>query len=301
MMQGQLYRHEAVPYAGQQELLSRCTTLADSAVARDEQLMFLVSTANGDALRGALGGLPDHVTYLDMDEHGRNPARLMTLLDGFRSGADGRPCVGVVEPALAGTSATIAETRLGETVLNSPTLQSWNLAVLCLYDTGRLDATAISDMHRSHPSVRGQDDNPAYEPELAGTLFAEALPAAPPDARGHDVGSRGLAPAREFVRSNSSQLAPDRQEDLVLAANEVVTNSIRHGDGQCRIVMWEEADSVVCEVRDAGRITDPLVGRLAPALEATAGRGLWLANHLCDLVQIRSSQAGTTVRLRMGR
>jgi anti-sigma regulatory factor (Ser/Thr protein kinase) len=29
------------------------------------------------------------------------------------------------------------------------------------------------------------------------------------------------------------------------------------------------------------------------------GRGLWLANQLCDLVQIRCSPAGATVRLRM--
>ncbi|HYJ77750.1 MAG TPA: sensor histidine kinase, partial [Actinomycetes bacterium] len=27
------------------------------------------------------------------------------------------------------------------------------------------------------------------------------------------------------------------------------------------------------------------------------GRGLWLANQLCNLVQIRSGAAGTTVRL----
>lgn len=87
----------------------------------------------------------------------------------------------------------------------------------------------------------------------------------------------------------------------MLAANEVITNSIQHAGGECLVAMWDEAGSVVCEVRDAGHITDPMVGRLSPNVEATAGRGLWLANHLCDLVQIRSSQAGTTVRLRIDR
>jgi hypothetical protein len=29
------------------------------------------------------------------------------------------------------------------------------------------------------------------------------------------------------------------------------------------------------------------------------GRGLWLANQLCDLVQIRSGAGGTRVRLQM--
>ncbi len=29
----------------------------------------------------------------------------------------------------------------------------------------------------------------------------------------------------------------------------------------------------------------------------TGGRGLWLANRLCDLVQVRSGEQGTVVRL----
>jgi hypothetical protein len=29
------------------------------------------------------------------------------------------------------------------------------------------------------------------------------------------------------------------------------------------------------------------------------GRGLWIVNHLCDLVQLRSSPAGNVVRLHM--
>jgi anti-sigma regulatory factor (Ser/Thr protein kinase) len=29
----------------------------------------------------------------------------------------------------------------------------------------------------------------------------------------------------------------------------------------------------------------------------TVGRGLWIANQLCDLVQIRSSAAGSVVRM----
>ena len=35
-------------------------------------------------------------------------------------------------------------------------------------------------------------------------------------------------------------------------------------------------------------------GRMAPT---PAARGLWLANRLCDLVQVRSGEQGTVVRL----
>ena len=55
--------------------------------------------------------------------------------------------------------------------------------------------------------------------------------------------------------------------------------------------------ALVVEVRDAGRIADPLVGRQLPSWDAVGGRGLWLANQLCDLVQIRSSDTGTVVRI----
>ena len=60
---------------------------------------------------------------------------------------------------------------------------------------------------------------------------------------------------------------------------------------------WAMPDSLVLEVTDNGVIDDPLVGR-EPALDVSeSGRGIWMANHLCDLVQVRSSEAGTTVRL----
>ena len=61
--------------------------------------------------------------------------------------------------------------------------------------------------------------------------------------------------------------------------------------------IWTEGGSLVCEVADDGVITDPLVGRREPPLDRAGGRGLWLANQLCHLVQIRSGAAGTTVRL----
>ena len=53
-------------------------------------------------------------------------------------------------------------------------------------------------------------------------------------------------------------------------------------------------------MRGPGRradIVEPLAGRLRPLNPARGGNGLWLANQLCDLVQVRSSEAGTVVRL----
>ena len=85
----------------------------------------------------------------------------------------------------------------------------------------------------------------------------------------------------------------------MLAVHEAVTNSLRYGGDDGLLRIWRENGSVICEVRDSGCIDQPLVGRERPANDGEGGRGLWLVNHLCDLVQIRSFPTGAVVRLFM--
>jgi len=61
--------------------------------------------------------------------------------------------------------------------------------------------------------------------------------------------------------------------------------------------MWRDGGNLVCEIRDAGRYDVPLSDRTKPGPGLREPRGLWLANHLCDLVQIRTFADGTAVRL----
>ena len=56
---------------------------------------------------------------------------------------------------------------------------------------------------------------------------------------------------------------------------------------------------IVCEIHDEGTITDPLAGQRRPASDATGGHGLWLVYQVCDLVELRSDQTGTTIRMHM--
>jgi hypothetical protein len=65
----------------------------------------------------------------------------------------------------------------------------------------------------------------------------------------------------------------------------------------CRLRIWTEPGALVCELSDPDPVDDPLAGRVAPADDEPDARGLWLANQLCDLVQVRSSQDGSTVRV----
>ena len=61
------------------------------------------------------------------------------------------------------------------------------------------------------------------------------------------------------------------------------------------------ASATRCSARssDRGRISDPLAGRARPEPTQLSGRGLWIVNQLCDLVQIRSGPGGSVVRIRL--
>ncbi len=100
------------------------------------------------------------------------------------------------------------------------------------------------------------------------------------------------------MREHASSVGLDemRTMDLLLAVTELATNSLRHGGGEGVLRTWREPDALVCEVSDRGRIADLLVGRRAPQPSDEGGRGVWMANQLCDLVQVRSGDAGTVVR-----
>jgi anti-sigma regulatory factor (Ser/Thr protein kinase) len=102
--------------------------------------------------------------------------------------------------------------------------------------------------------------------------------------------------AREAARA---QLSDVRREDLVLAVDELASNSVMHAGGQGTLRVWQSDSAIVCEVRDQGHISDPLVGLRPPTPEQIAGRGLWVVSHLCDRVHICSAPGCTTVRVQM--
>lgn len=71
------------------------------------------------------------------------------------------------------------------------------------------------------------------------------------------------------------------------------------GGGQGIVRVWREPGELICEIRDDGKVDDPLVGRRRLAVGQPGGYGLWLANRLCDLVQLRTGPSGSAVRVHM--
>jgi anti-sigma regulatory factor (Ser/Thr protein kinase) len=109
----------------------------------------------------------------------------------------------------------------------------------------------------------------------------------------HDLRSRVAATA------TAAGLPPARVGDLVVASSELAANSILYGGGRGLATIWGADGAVFVEVADAGTITDPTVGQIRPDPAAQSGRGLYIANQLCDQVAIDSTPTGTRIRLRM--
>jgi anti-sigma regulatory factor (Ser/Thr protein kinase) len=137
---------------------------------------------------------------------------------------------------------------------------------------------------------------------VAACFDAVALEPAPEPVAERPLEPADLRALRRFVAAEAERagVARERIADVTVAAHEVAANACMHGGGDAVLRVWAESDRFCCEVADHGSgMDDPLAGLLAPPVTQPSGRGLWLARQLCDLVQLWTGAAGTTVRLQV--
>jgi anti-sigma regulatory factor (Ser/Thr protein kinase) len=266
------------------------------------------------ALRELLDGADeDLVEYRDMEVAGANPARIIPAWDDFatrlsRGGA--RRLRGVGEPIWAGRSAAeLAECHWHEALINRAFARVRGFWLVCPYDIGTLSASVVDDARRTHPRTNdGEESSSDWTRSADGPELVPSRPLATRLDQPHSVvaqlrfDSDRLADVRSLVASEGARtgLSAAQIDNLVLAVNEVATNSVTHGGGSGDARVWREDGAIVCEISDAGTIIDPLADRTRPSGAPTDGRGLWTANSLCDLVQVRSSsENGSVVRIWM--
>ena len=300
------FHHQTLFYAGEAGFLRGTLPFIAEAVSVEEPVLVAVPSARVAVLRDALGADGERVNFADMSVLGRNPARLIPAWRQFLEEHDGHPVRGVSESIWPGRSAAeLTECERHESLMNLAFDggQTWRL--LCLYDLDGLDERAIAAARRSHPFIT---HNGGYRRSESYFAQGDALgpfkgPLPPPSSPTTEVSFTGadLTPLRVSVRqwAGGRQLDDERSERLVLAVNELATNSVRHGGGGGLLLMWTEGETIMCEVRDAGRIEEPLVGLRRPSSDRPSGRGLWLVNQVCDLVQIRSCDSGSEVRIHL--
>jgi anti-sigma regulatory factor (Ser/Thr protein kinase) len=304
------FRHDALFYSGTEGFVPSASSFIRDSVADGEPILVVVSEERIELLRRELGGDPEGVRFADMQQIGRNPARIMPAWRDFASehAGSGRRFRGIGEPIWATRSASeLVECARHEALLNLAFEggQAWWLA--CPYDTVSLPEAVLAEAERNHPWVTYDGErfgSPTYRGlDDVARPFDDPLPEPDGIIREHRFTGERLATLRQQVAEAAAAygLDPARTGDMVLIVNEIATNSVRHGGGSGILRMWEGTASVIAEVRDRGRILDPLVGRTKPPAGRGSGFGLWLANELCDLVQIRSFPTGSVVRVHLGR
>jgi len=311
------FRHEALLYAGEAEFVSATSTFIREGLAASEAVLAVVDARKIGLLRSALGDQAGAVEFADMGAVGRNPGRILDAWYRFAAerAGPGTGARGIGEPVSPSRSAAeLVECQLHEALLNVafPPQPAWTL--LCPYDTATLSTEAVAEARRTHPFLRTGTDSGASA-DFAGEgyggpgapsspwQFRDPLPEPPAGAGTVEltIGEASLSVLRRRVLAHAADAgaSPARAGDLSLAVSELATNSLRHGGGHGRLRLWTDGTKLTCEVADTGHITDPLAGRRRPTSRQLHGRGLWLVQQLCDLVQVRTEPGGTVVRVQV--
>jgi anti-sigma regulatory factor (Ser/Thr protein kinase) len=295
------FRHEALIYSDAQEFLAGTVPYLRAGLEAGEPALVAVTRPQRALLEDELGGEAAGVCFAEMETLGRNPARIIPFWREFVEEHGGGSVRGIGEPVWPGREhQEVDECQRHESLLNVAFEDSTAWSLLCPYDGSALDDEVLERVDASHRHVarEGVARSSAGYVE-GGNHFGGELPGRSPLIEEFEFRRDGLAQVRRRVEAAGalSGLSARRLADLVLAASELAANSVVHGGGGGTVRIWREGDRLVVEVEDEGLIDEPLVGRLRPTQTQLSGRGLWLANQLCDLVQIRSDFRGTTVRL----
>jgi len=304
------FRHEALLYAGEDEFVDGCASFVRCGLEQGEPTLVVVGRRKLDALREALGADAAGVSFADMADVGRNPARIIPAWQEFvlRCGRPGVGLRGIGEPIFPERGVDeLVECERHEALLNLAFAGADSFWLVCPYDVDALAPAVIGEARRNHPLVTSGGhchDSADYRGlEDVAAPFAEPLREPPACAAALDLADTPLELVRRFVSDEAERLGLDRRRslELVVAVNELAASSPRDGAGRRSLRIWGEGSKVVCELRDRSRLDDPLADRVLPRRGDPTARALWLANQLCDLVQVRTAGDELIVRLHAAR
>ncbi|MDX8149381.1 anti-sigma factor RsbA family regulatory protein [Lentzea sp. BCCO 10_0061] len=292
------FAHEALFYRDEDAFLSGTARFVAEGVDRGEPVLVAVSEASIALLRARLGAAADQVHFIDMSEAGRNPGRIIPgVLMAFSASTQGRFRM-VGEPMWPGRTELEYPACVQHEALINTAFEGRRGVILCPYDAAALPGHVLEDARRTHPVVIDGERRVASEwyTDPAGLADIYNVPLSPPpaDAEEHPFTVGTLAHMRKVVSAYAHWLRREQIEDLMLAVNELATNSILHASGRGVLRMWREGDTVVCEVSDEGT-------GFPPSFTGLSGFGIVMVNLLCDLVRTHTSHSGTTVRVYLGR
>jgi anti-sigma regulatory factor (Ser/Thr protein kinase) len=303
------FRHEAFFYESQAEYFDGLAGFVNDGLDLAEPVMVAINRSGIHALRRQLGlRRARAVQFVEMPAVGANPSRIIPIWRSFVSefGSADQAVRGVGEPVWPGrTPAELDECHFHEALLNHAfgNAPGW---LLCPYDVSALDPNDVAKARATHPLVLERGAHAKCRDYAASDVsdwFSAPLAEPPVVALARRFDAPQIAELRALVNSWAAGfgVAGERIGDLALAVSEAAGNSVRYAGGGGTLRLWATDHDLVAEVTDAGQIADPLVGRARPDFESFTGRGLWLVNQVCDLVELRNLPTGVVVRMHVSR
>jgi anti-sigma regulatory factor (Ser/Thr protein kinase) len=297
--------HEAVLYSAPDELAERLGPRLQASLDEDAPVVAVLDDATRAEVRRVLGPDADRVEFPDPAAVHRLPPftvamRWARLSRKVRTSNAHATVVSQHVPGLpeyGENHYARLDIGLNVAVIGLP------ITVLCAYHA---DDQVLARVQATHPrltTVGGSISSAGYRPPVEALV--EYPPPPPPDLGPPAAELAFRAPELGLLRHLVAEVAarggtpPERVADLVLAVNEIGSNSLEHGPGRGRLRLWVADESVVAEVADSGTADLPFAGMVAPPAAGARGRGLWLASELCDVMQVWSDANGTVIRLRM--
>lgn len=272
------FHHLAFLYRSGQEYLATLLAFARAGIARSEPVFVAVPGPAGELLRDRLAPGAGQVIFADMARMGLNPARIIPAVRAFIDAHPGRRVRYIGEPAWPGRSADeLRETARHEALINSA-FRDARATILCPYDTTALAPPVIADAWRTHPVIlrQGREE---VSPEYAGPggvpPDCDAPLPAPPARAAWLRYTANLRSLRDLVASHAAQagLTSGRGADLALAVSEIAANTLRHTRDGGTLAVWRTPDSLICQLHDQGRITDPLASARRSTCSAARDSG----------------------------
>jgi anti-sigma regulatory factor (Ser/Thr protein kinase) len=299
------FEHSALIYGSDEAFLETALPFVEGGVAAGEPTLVAVQGRNIESLRAALGGEPEGVTLLSVEEWYETSARTRDKFvrwAGEKSGSGRTRLIG--EPPWAvGNEPRIRDWARHESVVNVA-FEGMPVSFMCTYDSRVLPAEIVEHARHTHPEIAGTEGPAPSEVYEEPREFCRRLNGyvERPDGEPSEVLDFNLADLHKMRRLVTSKavasgLSGSRADELALAVNEIASNAVVHGQLPATLRIWQGDGRLVCEVTDAGDgIKDVLAGQLTPPTTGIGGRGIWLARMLCDAVEIRNG-VGCTVSI----
>lgn len=291
--------HLAVPYSVADDLATRLEPSIGTALAAGDPVLAVLADPERDAVAALLGSDASRIDFAD-------PARVHAV-PAFTVAAR---WARLAHQAVAGRVLVIGQH------LELPGLGAWHWARLDVAIDVAIEGLPITVLCAcpdsdpaigvTHPQLLTADGpRPGQGYRPPPEALVEYPPPPPPDLGVADadvvfrVADLGAVRRRVAAIAAGAGVAEDRADDLVLAVNELATNSVEHGPGVARLRLWAAPGLVTAEVADRGRMNVPFPGLVRPSSTGARGRGLWLASELTDVLQVWSDDAGTIIRVQV--